>query len=1131
MIFKPQLAALLVTLWACAAAADRAPDGGAGDEGRWIVELESPSLAAAAAESPDDFPRLAGGRFDLESDEVRAHLAALDQEHAELALALAMTCPGAAIERSFAVLFNGVVVDGASAEALLALPGVVRAVPADTVRAALASGDPMDAIDVDVLWDAAGGEAGAGERVRVAVIDSGIDPGNAMFDPSGFPTPPGFPRGDTRFTTGKVIAARAYFRPADPVDPAIDSADPADHLGHGSRCAGVAAGASGVAFDLDGTMMEVGGVAPRAYLMSYKAFYAAASGDTAASDAELMAAFEDAVLDGADVIECAWGGPPPMLADTPLEVAIRAASGAGAVVVFAAGNEGSGPDTISFPGTIPEGLTVGSFSTGRVFAGIAAVVGPDPVPSALREMPAVRGTISPSFEGAPVGPAPLVSAKAAVGAAAALACDPLPDLAFEGAVALVERGTCPFSTKVANAEAAGAIAVIVYNDVPGAQPVTMGGDAVAIPAVQIGNPDGAMLEAFAAHAAGCEVTVVDTLAPYVRADQAWGVAGASGRGPTDAPLLKPEIAAPGESIVSANAAPVGGAGAPWSIASGTSMAASFAAGAAAVLRRLHPALDPGEVIAALASGASEEHGATAGGAILDRGAGFLDFEGAGEPLLYAAPPAVSFGEGRAGETLTAALGLGGEAGGPPITIAWEHADPAHAPIVTPGDGEQVAVGDVLDLEAEIPLATPGGEYTGYLSLSVGAGPGQRELRVPYHYRVVPPVRRDLLLVDLSFLGAGHDELISVYRALAEEAGLDADVFRVDDADGPPPLALLEGYDVVLVLTGDDQTGHLGALGARTLDAASTYLARGGRVIVAGQGALRGSTHARLFGLLGARIADTYPLFDPYTLGVAELDDYAARVSPDLFPSDAVPADPAIDLAPDNGGFGDLEFAGEIADVTGPGLPTALTRPVIFMDDPVFAGGVGALGAVFDPYPAYGAFPEVEALGQRAALLGFGLERVADEGAPLGSLDLFEALYAWITAGIDVDIEVETVDLHVIVDAQTSGGDLQELVYDFGDGSEPLVTDEPRAYWEYAEPGDYEVTVVARSTLGAADVERVDVTVPDDEPPSTDTGEDTGSDGGGFAPDPVPGRGVRDCGCAAPGARAEPRGSILSILAG
>jgi hypothetical protein len=65
-----------------------------------------------------------------------------------------------------------------------------------------------------------------------------------------------------------------------------------------------------------------------------------------------------------------------------------------------------------------------------------------------------------------------------------------------GAIALVDRGGCDFTVKVANAQAAGAAAVIVANNEPG-DPFTMtGSDAsITVPAVMVSQNDGATIKA------------------------------------------------------------------------------------------------------------------------------------------------------------------------------------------------------------------------------------------------------------------------------------------------------------------------------------------------------------------------------------------------------------------------------------------------------------------------------------------------------------------------------------------------------------------------------------------------------------------------------------------------------------
>jgi len=65
-----------------------------------------------------------------------------------------------------------------------------------------------------------------------------------------------------------------------------------------------------------------------------------------------------------------------------------------------------------------------------------------------------------------------------------------------GAIAIADRGTCPFVQKAANAQAAGAVALVVANSAPG-DPFTMGGSdpTLTIPSVMVSLADGATIKA------------------------------------------------------------------------------------------------------------------------------------------------------------------------------------------------------------------------------------------------------------------------------------------------------------------------------------------------------------------------------------------------------------------------------------------------------------------------------------------------------------------------------------------------------------------------------------------------------------------------------------------------------------
>jgi extracellular elastinolytic metalloproteinase len=70
---------------------------------------------------------------------------------------------------------------------------------------------------------------------------------------------------------------------------------------------------------------------------------------------------------------------------------------------------------------------------------------------------------------------------------------------INGNIALIDRGECTFVEKALNAQASGATAVIVVNNIPGADPISMGGGEsgalIVIPAIMISKEDGDKLKA------------------------------------------------------------------------------------------------------------------------------------------------------------------------------------------------------------------------------------------------------------------------------------------------------------------------------------------------------------------------------------------------------------------------------------------------------------------------------------------------------------------------------------------------------------------------------------------------------------------------------------------------------------
>src|SRR5438477_564466 len=77
--------------------------------------------------------------------------------------------------------------------------------------AAAAVGFSGDGLGADRLWGPT--FATAGDGIKIAVIDDGLDASNPYFDPNGFQYPPGFPKGQTGLATPKVIVQRAFAPP------------------------------------------------------------------------------------------------------------------------------------------------------------------------------------------------------------------------------------------------------------------------------------------------------------------------------------------------------------------------------------------------------------------------------------------------------------------------------------------------------------------------------------------------------------------------------------------------------------------------------------------------------------------------------------------------------------------------------------------------------------------------------------------------------------------------------------------------------------------------------------------------------------------------------------------------------
>ncbi len=138
---------------------------------------------------------------------------------------LAVSVPEARVRWHYRVALDGVSVllPASDLPRLRALPGATvwptvtyhalrDTAPSSRAGAATTPNPGPTLIGATALWGP--NLATAGQGIRIGLVDDGIDQAHPYFDPSGFSYPAGFPKGNTAYTTPKVIVARAFPSPS-----------------------------------------------------------------------------------------------------------------------------------------------------------------------------------------------------------------------------------------------------------------------------------------------------------------------------------------------------------------------------------------------------------------------------------------------------------------------------------------------------------------------------------------------------------------------------------------------------------------------------------------------------------------------------------------------------------------------------------------------------------------------------------------------------------------------------------------------------------------------------------------------------------------------------------------------------
>lgn len=735
-------------------------------------------------------PVIEGGSTSAVTDQTEAFLAQAEALGADLE-----------VRQTYSSVWSGLSVNGSRAD-------VERAAASDDVVAVF----PVFQVEVPEvpesetapLMEHAKGMTGVeeahemgftGEGMRIAIIDTGVDVDHPDFGGDGTPTDGLHPNWHTdQLRFGYDLVGDDYNAATPETDRPVPDGNPDDCQGHGSHVAGIAAGNG------DEAAGGVLGVAPDAQIGSYRVF-----GCTGSTNTDIMlSAMELAYEDGMDVVNMSIGSGWSSWKQYPSAQASDSLVDAGVVVVNSIGNEGaSGTFSAGAPGVSDKAIGVASYDNAMVTQsaftyGEDVEVGYGPATGAPE--PPTEGTEDIVRLGDP-------------GSEAGQACTEHGGIVedVEGKMVLIDRGTCPFHEKAANAQEAGAVGVVLANNEPGVINPTVEGDPeIVIPVVSIQQADGNDLNAaIAAGGDEIEMTWTDqvTSAPSPTAGL---ISGFSSYGMTAELELKPDLGGPGGNIYSAYPLEKGG----YASLGGTSMSAPHVAGTAALLLQARPELETEQIRTVLQNSADPAvWSLNPEAGLLDsvhrQGAGLVDIDDAILAPAMVSPGKISLGETDAGpvtrsvsitntseEPVTYALG------NDDATIAtdgidytpsyWGAATAVEAPeTVTVAAGatqvfDVTFTGPQLDPDMEIGL-----QYGGYLQFEPVDDTAGAMLRIPYagyagDYQDRPVLMEGPYEFALPVLGVhlGGGE----YNVFPDTGTGDEPVFTLDGEDKPVVLA-------------------------------------------------------------------------------------------------------------------------------------------------------------------------------------------------------------------------------------------------------------------------------------------------------------------------------------------------------
>jgi len=732
----------------------RIPRGQASGRVTVIVGLRLPPLATAPGRGFHSLRRPA--RLSLSTSASRAYLARLGRAQAAAAAQIRRAIPGTRFQERYRIVLDGLAVSVPYARLprLERLPAVRKVYP--SIGYHLDTNKSPGVIHADQLWAATGD---FGQGIKIGIVDDGIDQTNPFFNPAGYAYPAGFPKGQTKYTTPKVIVARAFPGPGSGKQGKLPIYRPASF--HATHVAGIAAGVQGTVAPPgpDHPLVTgLSGIAPHAWLGNYRVFNTPVlTGGYDAFTPQIIAAFESAVADGMNVINFSGGGPEPNPQSDALIDTLDNVAAAGVVPVISAGNDRDdfGLGSVGSPSNAPDAISVAATSNVHVFLPELNVTAAG-APANVEHIPfAFNGNVPTPWQQFDQILADVGTITGRDGHAverhlcAPSGFDPndptasnLPPNSLGGMTALVSRGGCTFVSKAERVRRAGGQGIIIVDN--------RAGEANFIPLLlpvgggMIADLDGANLRAFMdAHGGRTTFRATGENNPLeIQTGRSGIITSFSSGGPTNYDhKLKPDIAAPGGQILSSTLREF--AGSNFAVFDGTSMAAPHISGAAALVLEQHPSWTAQQVKSALMTTAGPAWADTARtreAPVLLEGGGLVNVFAANDPKLFADPVSLSYGFLDATRAARKALlvsltDAGAGSGTWTVSIAAQSATAGAA--VTPGASVvTVAPGGTVDLPvvASAAAGSPRGDDYGFVVLQHGAD----RIRIPYYFTVSQP---------------------------------------------------------------------------------------------------------------------------------------------------------------------------------------------------------------------------------------------------------------------------------------------------------------------------------------------------------------------------------------------------------